>query len=314
MKSEIFGVTLSPVMARYSIHVENFSKSFGDLKAVNNLSFDINEGEVFAFLGTNGSGKTTTIRCLLKIYQADSGTLLINDEEYSEKLNNLIGYLPEERGIYKDTKVVDILVYTARLRGMDTNEALRRSIKYLEQVELIDHKDKKVSQLSSGMQQKVQLGTALIHNPEILILDEPFKGLDPLNRQLFVDIFLDKAKHGSTILYSTHVIDEAQKMADRLLIIKNGNRIEYGTNTEVRQRHGSNTLNIEFDGKKLPKEGKTYTSVINNKSAEIKPKDKYEVNDIIKEIISDGTKIIELKVDYPSLNQIFLDINKEDER
>jgi ABC-2 type transport system ATP-binding protein len=298
-------------MAKYSIHIKDFSKSFGNLKAVDNLSFDVNEGEIFAFLGSNGSGKTTTLRCLLKIYQPDSGTLHINNKDYSESLNDLIGYLPEERGIYKDTKVIDILEYTSRLRGIENNEATKRSLEYLEQVDLIEHKDKKVSQLSSGMQQKVQLGTALIHNPEILILDEPFKGLDPLNRQLFIDVFLQRAKEGTTILYSTHVIEEAQKMADRLLIIKNGKRIEYGSTIEVRKRHGSNTLSITFEGKKPLKETKLYSSIVTNKTAEIMPKDGIDTNDIIKELVKNNTRIIDLKVDYPSLNQIFINITKD---
>lgn len=297
-------------MAKYSVHVEDFSKSFGKLQAVKNLSFDVNEGEVFAFLGTNGSGKTTTIRCLLKIYQPDSGKLLINNSEYSDRFNNILGYLPEERGIYKDTKVIDILVYTSQLRGLSKEISLKRSLDYLEQVDLIDHKEKKVSQLSSGMQQKVQLGTALIHNPEILILDEPFKGLDPLNRQLFIDIFLEKAKKGTTILYSTHVIDEAQKMADRLLIINKGERIEYGTTTEVRKRYGSDTLKISFDGKKPQKDHKMYTSIVNNKNAEILPKDGFDSNNILESLIKNGTKIVDMTLDYPSLNQVFIDITK----
>lgn len=297
-------------MANYTVNVKDFSKSFGSLKAVDNLSFDVNEGEVFAFLGSNGSGKTTTIRCLLKIYQPDTGTLHINNKPYTESLNSLIGYLPEERGLYKDTKVIDILEYTSRLRGMDSNLANKKSLEYLDRVGLIEHRDKKISQLSSGMQQKVQLGTALIHNPEILILDEPFKGLDPLNRQLFIEIFLEKAKDGATILYSTHVIDEAQKMADRLLIIKNGKRIEYGTTTEVRSRHASNNLTLTFTGKKPLKKHKLYTSSVTNSTAEIVPNDGVDTNDIVKELIKNGTKIVDLKVDYPSLNQIFINITK----
>ncbi|MHC1716846.1 MAG: ABC transporter ATP-binding protein [Candidatus Dojkabacteria bacterium] len=299
-------------MANYSIHVKNFSKTFGDLKAVDNLSFDVNEGEIFAFLGSNGSGKTTTIRCLLKIYQPDFGELLINDQEYTEKLNDKIGYLPEERGLYKDVSVLDILVYTAQLRGIDRVDAKKRSLEYLTNVDLLDHKDKMIAQLSSGMQQKVQLGTALIHNPEILILDEPFKGLDPVNRQLFVDILLERAKNGTTILYSTHVIDEAQKMADSLLIIKDGIRLEYGSINDVRKRYGSNNLVIEFTGKPPDKETKLYTSVISNKTAEIVPKDdKIDSNIIISDILQNGTKLVSMKLDYPSLNQIFINLMKK---
>lgn len=297
-------------MANYSIHVEDFSKSFGNLKAVDNLSFDVNEGEIFAFLGTNGSGKTTTIRCLLKIYQADIGKLLINSEEYSDRLNTLIGYLPEERGLYRDSRALDILVYTCELRGLPYGMALKKSLEYLDRVGLIAHKDKQISQLSSGMQQKVQLGTALIHNPEILILDEPFKGLDPVNRQLFVDMFIEKAKAGTTILYSTHVIDEAQKMADSVLIIHKGKRLEYGSTTEVRKRHGSNSIFITYEGKKPLKETKIYRSMISNKTAEIVPYGENTPNDVLLDLIKGGTKVIDMKVDYPSLNDIFINLTK----
>jgi len=279
-------------MAKYSIKIDHFSKSFGEVKAVKDLSFEVNDGEVFAFLGTNGSGKTTTIRCLLKIYQADEGNLLINGKEYSEKLNQIIGYLPEERGLYRDVSVIDILTYTARLRGIDSDDAMKRSLAYLDMVGLILHKDKQISQLSSGMQQKVQLGTALIHNPEILILDEPFKGLDPINRQLFVDILKEKGKKGATILYSTHVIDEAQKMADRLLIIKDGNRL------------------IEFSGKAPVEKNELYSAIITNKTAEIIPNKDITEEKILENLLKQGVKLVSFRLDYPSLNQVFVDIMK----
>ncbi len=299
-------------MAKYSISVKDFSKSFGAVKAAQNLSFEVEDGEVFAFLGTNGSGKTTTIRCLLKIYQADSGQLLINGKEYSESLNSKIGYLPEERGLYRDVSVIDILTYTARLRGIDSNEAMKRSLDYLELVGLIDHKEKEISQLSSGMQQKVQLGTALIHNPEILILDEPFKGLDPLNRQLFVDLLAERGKKGTTILYSTHVIDEAQKMANRLLIIKNGVRLEYGSVNEVRARHGSKNMTVEFVGHAPKTNTDLYTANVLNKTAELMPKDGISVDEILEELLKQKVQLINFKLDYPSLNQVFIDIMKDE--
>lgn len=298
-------------MNKYSITVENFSKSFGNLLAVDNLSFEVNDGEVFAFLGANGSGKTTTIRCLLKIYQKDSGKLLINGEEFSEKFNSKIGYLPEERGLYKGVTTSEILEYTAKLRGLSSTQSKKRSDNYLEYVGLSEHKDKKVSQLSSGMQQKVQLGTALIHNPKILILDEPFKGLDPVNRQLFIDIFVERAKKGTTILYCTHVIDEAQKMADSLLIIKDGKRLEYGKVNDVRKKYGSDNIILDFNGKVPEKDTPLYSSVISNKKIEITPKLGVNTEDIISLLIRNGTKIVKMELDYPSLNQIFIELMKK---
>ncbi len=299
-------------MNQYKITVENFSKAFGKLQAVDNLSFEVNDGEVFAFLGSNGSGKTTTIRCLLKIYQADEGKLLINGEEFSEKLNNAIGYLPEERGLYRDVSVIDILTYTARLRGMNPDKALRKSLEYLEIVGLTEHKDKEISKLSSGMQQKVQLGTVLIHNPEILILDEPFKGLDPVNRQLFIDILKQRGKEGTTVLYSTHVIDEAQKLADRLLIIRDGERLEYGTVNEVRARNGSRNIFLEFNGKG-PVENKELYELrqSDNRSVEIIPKDNVSKEDILNDLLKQKIDIVNFNLDYPSLNQVFIDIMKK---
>ncbi len=302
-------------MAAYSIHIKNFSKSFGNLRAVDNLSFDVNEGEVMAFLGANGSGKTTTIRCLLKIYNQDNGELLINNEEYSEKINNKIGYLPEERGLYKDITPLEILEYTAVLRGFTHSDARSRALKYLEEVDLFSHRAKKIAQLSSGMQQKVQLGTALIHEPEILILDEPFKGLDAMNRQLFVEKFIDQAHNGVTILYSTHVIDEAQKMSDSIVMIKEGKRVEYGLVSDVRKRYGSSNILIEFSGKAPMRDTPLYRSTVANRSAEISPKDKKtDPNDVIMDLIKHGTKIEKMEIDSPSLNDIFIELmSKENE-
>lgn len=292
------------------VSINNLTKSFGHQKAVDDLSFEVNKGDIFAFLGSNGSGKTTTIRCLLNIYRPDSGSLLINGQPYSHKLNKQIGYLPEERGLYTRAKVIDLFVYFANLRGINTQEALELSNKYLKKVNLFEHKDKKISQLSSGMQQKVQLGLAFIHSPEILILDEPFKGLDPLNRQLFIDIFRDLKEQGVTILYSTHVIDEAQKLTDRLVIIHQGERKAYGSVEEVRKNFGSKNIQLEFRGK-LPENQKLYTSTRTNKTAELVPEKGISASEILKFLTESDLEIIKFELDLPSLNQIFINLNKD---
>ncbi|MFQ5492751.1 MAG: ABC transporter ATP-binding protein [Candidatus Dojkabacteria bacterium] len=291
------------------LSISNLSKSFARVHAVKDLSFDVYKGDVFAFLGSNGSGKTTTIRCLLDIYQPDEGELLIKGEKYSYKLNEYIGYLPEERGIYTRVKVIDLFVYFATLRGISKSKAKKLSEQYLERVDLIDHKEQKIAKLSSGMQQKAQIGMAILHRPEILILDEPFKGLDPVNRQLFIEIFKELNGAGTTIMYSTHVIDEAQKMANRLIIIDEGEEQVYGTQEEVRRSYGKDNIHIQFAGK-FPQESKLFDARIVNQSAEITPAKGVNPQEILNFLVDKNVKLLEFKIDYPGLNEIFIKISK----
>ncbi|MEI7578821.1 MAG: ATP-binding cassette domain-containing protein [bacterium] len=291
------------------ISIKNFSKTFGSEKAVSDLSFEVNQGDIFAFLGSNGSGKTTTIRCLLDIYQADQGELLVYDKPYSNALASEIGYLPEERGLYTKAKVDNVLNYFAALRGLSSNDSKILVSEYLEKVGLKEHQQKNISQLSSGMQQKVQLGTALIHKPKLLILDEPFKGLDPLNRALFQEMFQELQKQGTTILYSTHVLDEAQRLANRLVITNRGERKAYGEINEVRRAFGNKIIHLEFNGK-LPKNDALYSSKVINQIAEITPGENIHYQEVLKFLISKDLDIINYRLDYPSLSEIFVKISQ----
>lgn len=295
-----------------AISIKDFYKSFGSQQAVADLDFQVDKGEVMAFLGGNGSGKTTTIRCLLQIYQPDKGELLINGETYDNDVHNqLLGYLPEERGIYTKVKLMDVFNYFAKLRGIDKNTANKFIEDYFKKVDLWKHKDKKIDQLSSGMQQKAQIGLTIMHRPEILILDEPFKGLDPVNRQLFMDIFRElNQDNQSTILYSTHVVDEAQKMADKVVIIKNGKRAAYGTISDVRGQFGSDTINIEFTGK-LPsdfKDSDLFTATVSNKTAELVPNEGVSADKILSALSKMNIGLVKFAVDKPSLNEVFIRI------
>jgi ABC-2 type transport system ATP-binding protein len=291
------------------VSIQNLTKSFGRRKAVNDLSFDVHKGEIFAFLGTNGAGKTTTLRCLLDIYRPDSGTLLINGEPYTHKQSRFIGYLPEERGIYTRAKVRELFQLFANLRGIDSERAKKLSTAYLKRVELEEHADKVITQLSSGMQQKVQLGLAFLHEPELLILDEPFKGLDPLNRQLFIDILQEKREKGTTILYSTHIIDDAQKLTDRLVIIKDGERRAYGKVNDVRAANGSKNLHVEFNGR-FPADRKLFKAKITANTAELDPAKGVEPGAILKFLVGQKLELISYRLDYPSLNQVFIELTK----
>ncbi len=228
------------------IKVEHFTKRFGDMIAVDDLSFEVNEGEIFAFLGSNGSGKTTTVRCLLGIYTPTSGTLLIDNKPFSTNMAQMIGYLPEERGLYKDARVLETLIYFGQIKGLSKAEAKTRAHEYLEWVELADKANVEIKRLSSGQQQKVQLGIAIINKPRLMILDEPTKGLDPLNQDILMQSLLELNQQGSTIIFISHQMEEVEKIAHRILMIKQGKKILYGPLDQIKKGFGGKSLHEIF--------------------------------------------------------------------
>jgi len=287
------------------ISVKNFSKSFDDKNVINNLSFDVKEGDVFAFLGQNGSGKTTTLRCLLNIYTVDSGELLFMGKKYSVDMSKYLGYLPEERGLYTNSKVLETLIFFGQIKGLTFNDAKLKGLKFLKRIGLEDKSNELIKKLSSGQQQKLQLGITVINDPKILILDEPTKGLDPVNRLLLLDILMELNSSGSTILFSTHQMEEAEKIATRLLMIKDGKSVLYGETEQVKKDFGENTIKIEYKGK-FPKNEKMYTAVINNNYAEVNPNDKVTENEVLKYLMNSGIEISKFEIASPSLNEIFI--------
>jgi len=228
------------------VTVKDFNLRLGGKQIVRDLNFDIHSGEVFALLGANGSGKTSTIRSLLTIYQATSGELLVDGQEYSPERAQLVGYLPEERGLYVRSTVLDVMTYFGELKGMGRGDARDFSLRYLERVGLADKAKLTVKKLSGGQQQKVQLGVAIINNPKLLILDEPTKGLDPVNRKLLLDIVEEYRKKGTAVIYITHLMEEVERLADRVLIIKDGQRMAYGTKDELKKAHGMKSIEDIF--------------------------------------------------------------------
>lgn len=228
------------------VSIKDFGLKIGGQQIVKNLSFDVAPGEVFAFLGANGSGKTSTIRALLDIYQPTEGKLHINGRAYSPEMAHYVGYLPEERGLYNRSNAIDVMVYFGELKGMSRAEAKASSLKYLEQVGLAGKSKQQIKSLSGGEQQKVQLGIATMNNPKLLILDEPTKGLDPVNRRLLMDVVEQSRKKGTAIIYITHLMEEVERLADRLVIIKNGERRAYGTVAEVKKKFKKKTIEDIF--------------------------------------------------------------------
>lgn len=228
------------------ISVQNFSMSFGTKKVVDKLSFEVKKGETFGFLGSNGSGKTTTMRALLGIYRPTGGELLINGREFDPVHGNEIGYLPEERGLYKKENVIDTMTYFGQLKGLDRQEARDWSMNYLERVELADKAKTKIDKLSGGQQQKVQLGVTIMNNPSVLVLDEPTKGFDPVNRRLLLDLIDEQRENGSTIVYITHDMSEVERLCDRLLLLKDGKAAAYGTVKEVLNKYKMKSMDDVF--------------------------------------------------------------------
>ncbi len=232
-------------MTKPIVSVKDFSLRIGDKQIVEQLDFEVFKGEVFAFLGSNGSGKTSTIRSLLGIYQASSGELLIG-KKLSPEAAKSVGYLPEERGLYTRAKVLDVMIYFGELKGMDRDDARKEALAFLERVDLADKANVKIKKLSGGQQQKVQLGVAIIGNPQLLILDEPTKSLDPVNRKLLLDIVDELQSNGVAVIYITHLMEEVERLADRLLILKDGKARAYGTVAAVKKEFKSKSIEDIF--------------------------------------------------------------------
>jgi len=219
---------------------------FGKTSVIDDLSFEVKRGETFGFLGSNGSGKTTTIRALLGIYQPTGGKLLVNGTPYSVSGDVKLGYLPEERGLYKKESVIDTMIYFGQLKGLSRSEARSKSLAFLERVGLADKAKTRLDKLSGGQQQKVQLGITIINDPELIILDEPTKGFDPVNRRLLMEIIEEHQAKGATVVMITHQMDEVERLCDRILLLKDGVAHAYGTVAEVRAQFGGQSLDDIF--------------------------------------------------------------------
>lgn len=228
------------------VEIKHFKMSFGNKEVIKDLSFDVKKGEVFGFLGSNGSGKTTTIRALLGIYQATGGQLLIDGKSFSVDSGIKLGYLPEERGLYKKETVIDVMVYFGQLHGLTKLDAREKAEAYLRKVKLFDQAHTRLDKLSGGQQQKIQLGITIMHDPSLLILDEPTKGFDPVNRRLLMDIIEEHREKGATIIFVTHQMEEVERLCDRIILLKDGMARAHGTLKEVKQQFDNASLDDIF--------------------------------------------------------------------
>ncbi|MDX2776029.1 ATP-binding cassette domain-containing protein [Streptomyces caniscabiei] len=288
------------------ITVDHFRMDFGKTTVISDLSFAVKKGETFGFLGSNGSGKTTTIRALLGIYQPTGGELLIDGAPYTVDGNVKLGYLPEERGLYKKEPVLDIMMYFGQLKGMSRQQAKEWSLEYLKRVELQDKAHLRLDKLSGGQQQKVQLGITVMDDPSLLILDEPTKGFDPVNRRLLMDIIEEHQDRGATVIFVTHQMEEVERLCDRILLLKDGTSRLYGTIDEVKATFGGQVLEVVADTP-VPENPKLYT--LKRKEGSVTYLEPISnLHEIQQFLAKSGVTFTRFELKRPSLDDIFISI------
>ncbi len=297
------------------LEVDRISKQFGSVKAVNDVSFTIDEGIVFGLLGPNGAGKTTTIRMIMNIIIPDSGRIVVMGDPDPRTANDQIGYLPEERGLYRKMKVGHLLLYMADLKRMPRSDAKKEIDPWLERMDLMEWKHKKLEELSKGMQQKLQFIGTLLHRPKLLILDEPFGGLDPINQNLVKDILVELKKQGTTIIFSTHVMESAEKLCEEIFLINKGHQVIHGPLTEIKKTHGKQNIHVDYSGSDTFLENPKLVKKHNNygNHAEVQLIEGADPQEFLKTAIKDAS-INRFEIMEPSLNEIFIEtVEKETE-
>jgi ABC-2 type transport system ATP-binding protein len=292
--------------------VDRFRMDFGRTTVIRDLSFEIRRGETFGFLGSNGSGKTTTIRALLGIYLPTAGTLLVDGRPFRPENGDRLGYLPEERGLYKRESVLDVMTYFGKLKGLSAAQTRSWSTAYLERVGLGDKGSLRLDKLSSGQQQKVQLGVTIMNDPELLILDEPTKGFDPVNRRLLMDIIEDQKKAGATVMMVTHQMEEVERLCDRVILLKDGTARAYGTVAQVQEQFGGTVLELDHDGT-IPA-GDSYRVVSDaNGHAVLDLAPGTDPAELLRAFVEGGMRITRFTPSRRSLDEIFLEVYGDDQ-
>jgi ABC-2 type transport system ATP-binding protein len=301
-----------------TVKVSHVSKSFGDIKAVQDVSFEVYPGEVFGLLGPNGAGKTTTIRMMLDIFRPDRGEIIIFDGKLTEEKKNRIGYMPEERGLYKDLKLEPTLLFLATLKGVDETTARARLEPWLERFDLVDFRQQKVQNLSKGMQQKAQLIATLLHDPDLLVVDEPFAGLDPVNTRLVKDIIEELRRQGKTIIMSAHQMHQVEELCNRILLIDHGRNVLYGEVHKIKRDFAGNALAIVgqgdfatlFDSTRLPNVLPGVLEARQHNSAWHLTLDVgVDPQDVLRALMrQDGVKLERFEIAEPSLEDIFVTV------
>jgi ABC-2 type transport system ATP-binding protein len=290
-----------------TIELTKVRKSYDQFVAVNDLSFSIEQGGVFGLLGPNGAGKTSTIRMMIGITAPDSGQINLFGKPFERKSLNKVGYLPEERGLYKKMKILDQLVFLGELHGMTAGAAKQKAVEWSKRLEIDAWLQKKVEELSKGMQQKIQFIAALLHDPDFIIMDEPFFGLDPVNATLLKDVMLDLKKQGKTILFSTHRMDQVEKLCDSICLINKGTAVLQGDLKTIKARYGKNNVQIEYEGNGDFLEKNPLVSTYNNYGnyVEVRLAPGADAQKLL-HMVAEKSRVNKFELMEPSLEEIFI--------
>jgi len=290
-----------------TVEVNHIVKSYADKIVVDNLSFSVTQNEIFGLIGPNGAGKTTAIRMMMDIIKPDSGQIAIFGEKLSESSKNKIGYLPEERGLYRKLRVIDSIIYLASLKGVEKHSAEVKADELLNKTGMLSNKNKKIEELSRGMSQIIQFIVTIIHDPELIILDEPFSGLDPVNTELLKQMILDLRNQGKAVILSTHQMNQVEELCDCLLMINNGRAVLYGNLKEIKSKYRSNSIIIDFEGDLGQvlgvTEKRTHTGYV-----ELILDGNTTPKQVLERLVSTRIIINRFEVAAPSLNEIFLKV------
>ncbi|MBN2030491.1 ATP-binding cassette domain-containing protein [bacterium] len=293
------------------LKVDQVSKSFGDVHAVKDLSFFVKERQVFGLLGPNGAGKTTMIRMIMQILLPDRGSIHIFEKPLSPDILDEIGYLPEERGLFPKMKVIDTVTFFGEIHGIGHSESVRRADTLLKRLELYEWRDKKVEELSRGMQQKLQFICTILHKPKLLILDEPFTGLDPVNTNLLKDVMVELKGEGTTIIFSTHLMEQVEKLCESICLINKGEAILSGSLREVKSKFGKNRVRLSYEGKADFLKDKTLVDQYDDygQYVEIGLAKNRTSKELLQKAI-DTVTLHQFEMAEPSLNEIFITVVK----
>jgi ABC-2 type transport system ATP-binding protein len=294
----------------HALEIHGLTKSFDDIKAVSNASFDVPEGSIFGLIGRNGAGKTTIMRMMMNVYLPDSGDILIRGKKAGQEFRNSVGYLPEERGLYKKMKVLETLLFFAELKGKKGKAVSDRAKDYLERFDLMDRMNSKVVELSKGNQQKIQFITTMLHNPEFIILDEPFAGMDPININILKEMILEKKREGKIIIFSTHLMDFAERMCDHIAMINYGKIILNDSLSSIKAKYSQKNVTLTYEGDISFLENNPIVEKMSDfgNSIGIRLKDRDQTQELLRLLLDNNVKVKKFDAEDISLQEIFIEL------